>query len=296
MNDSAKKSFHQRQIRDLIEARFENNLDDAGLEELGEYLQNDSVALNEYVAQATLWSDLRVLAKNREDQAVVRTNEHNSPIVSLRHIVAFSTAIAASIAAFFFFQKEPSEENSSNGDTTNPIVVSSKHTKEKTDLKSIAGSTEGILVDKGKSDKLGSWIDIRPDEGKGIGEILVPDELADSFSSLFTSNRLLIKWTKTAEATYPTATSIQNLRPKEDEGTVNGTVVTKQDDKWIEIQSTEGTIRRYVPRWTGRHPTQGGGLDIVGKKLIKEAKLGSKVQVEWIWDERVRLVNLLLLD
>ena len=296
MNDSAKKSFHQRQIRDLIEARFENNLDDAGLRKLGEYLQNDSVALNEYVAQATLWSDLRVLAKNSEDQAVVTTNGHNNPVVSLRHIVAFSTAIAASIAAFFFFQKEPSEENSSNGDTTNPIVVSSQHTKEKTDLKNIAGSTEGILVDKGKSDNLGSWVDVRPDEGQGIGEILVPDELADSFSSLLTSNRLRIKWTKTAEATYPTATSIQNLRPKEDKGTVNGTVVTKQGDKWIEIQSTEGTIRRYVPRWIGRHPTQGGRLDIVAQKLIREAKLGSKVQVEWIWDERVRLVNLLSLD
>ena len=62
MNDSAKKSFRQRQIRDLIEARFENNLDDAGLKKLGKYLQNDSVALNEYVAQAALWSDLRALA------------------------------------------------------------------------------------------------------------------------------------------------------------------------------------------------------------------------------------------
>ncbi len=296
MNDSAKKSFRQRQIRDLIEARFENNLDDAGLKKLGEYLQNDLEALNEYVEQSILWSDLRVLAKNREDQAVVRTDGHNNPVVSLRHIVAFSTAIAASIAAFFFFQKEPSEENSSNGDTTNPIVISSKHPEGKTDLKSIAGNTKGILVDKGKSNKLGSWVDIRPDEGKGIGEILVPDELADSFSSLLTSNRLRIKWTKTVETTYPTATSIQNLRPKEDEGTVNGTVVTKQGDTWIEIQSTEGTIRRYVPRWTGRHPTQGGGLDIVAQKLIREAKLGSKVQVEWIWDERVRLVNLLSLD
>ena len=54
MNDSANKSFHQRQIRDLIEARFENNLDDAGLKKLGEYLLNDPETLNEYVAQVTL--------------------------------------------------------------------------------------------------------------------------------------------------------------------------------------------------------------------------------------------------
>ena len=296
MNDSEKKSFRQRQVLDLIDDRFENNLDDTGLEKLGEHLLSDPAALNEYIEHATLWADLRVLAKERKTKAVGGVIGHTQNFLSFRNLVTFSTAMAASIAVFFFFSKEAPEENSSNGDTTNPIVVSSQHTKEKTDLKSIAGSTEGILVDKGKSNKLGSWVDIRPDEGKGIGEILVPDELADSFSSLFTSNRLLIKWTKTAEATYPTATSIQNLRPKEDEGTLNGTVVTKQGDTWIEIQSTEGSIRRYVPRWTGRHPTQGGGLDIVGKKLIREAKLGSKVQVEWIWDERIRLVNLLSLD
>lgn len=41
-----------------------------------------------------------------------------------------------------------------------------------------------------------------------IGERLVPDELADVFSSLFTANRLRVKWTKTDGATHPTATSI----------------------------------------------------------------------------------------
>jgi hypothetical protein len=124
-------------------------------------------------------------------------------------------------------------------------------------------------------------------------EILVPDELADVFSSLFTSNRLRIKWTKIDGATHPTATSIQHRRPKEGEGTTEGTVVAKQNDKWIEIKSTEGTIRRYVPRWTGGGPYKGGRLDFVAQKVIRKAKLGSKVQVEWIWDERVRLINLL---
>lgn len=69
MNDSEKKSFRQRPILDLIEARFENNLDDTGLEKSGEHLLSDPAALNEYVEQATLWADLRVLAKERKTKA-----------------------------------------------------------------------------------------------------------------------------------------------------------------------------------------------------------------------------------
>jgi hypothetical protein len=457
MNDSMKQSFSQRKIRDLIEARFENNLDDTGLGELGEHILNDPAALNEYVEQATLWADLRVLAKKKENQAVFEVNGRKKPVVSLRHIVAFSTAMAASIAGFFFFQKESPEENSINGETATPsfatllttseaswdsenftmasrlpdrvlrlargiaairmdggasmvlqgptefkiingstldlrkgkvvvrlpegadikvfaagftlrdlgtefgilattgrhaetqfdvfegevevfstetglnklaikagqggrtieggnvellatdmqpyaelsnfapeiCVVSSKLAKEKTDLKRFTGSTEGILLDKGKSSKLGLWVNVQTDMEKKIGKILVPNELVEAASHLYTPNRVKVEWTKAEGSDYPTATAVHNLRPAENEGTITGKVVAKSDDKWIEIKQTDGPLRRYIPSWTGGHPNQGGGLNFVAQKLIRESKLGSKVQVEWIWDERVRLINLL---
>lgn len=148
-------------------------------------------------------------------------------------------------------------------------------------------------MDKGKSHKLGLWVDVQPDIGEDIGKILVPNNLVETVSHLFTPTRVKVEWSNAAGATHPTVTSIQNLRPEENQGTVTGTVVAKQNANWIEIKSTDGPLRRYVPRWTGGVPYKGGRLDFVAQKLIREAKLGSKVQVEWIWDERVRLVNLL---
>ena len=461
MSDSATASFRRRRIHELIEARFEGELAEAGLEELTEYLVNDSEVLREYVEYATLWADLRELAKEREiHKKDEGSNDRSGKFLSFRTLAALSTALAASVAAFFYFSREAPEGNSLRGASTVPAfatllssseaswesgnftmasrlpagvlrlaggfaairmdggaslalqgpavfgisdehtldlhegkvlvrlredgdikvhapgvtlrdlgtefgilattgqqtetrfdifegkveifsprtkaqpitmkagegghtvqgteielrrtdalpyvdltnfapeicVASRKFAKEKAEPKSFTGTTEGILVDKGKSNRLGFWIDVRPDGGKDIGEILVPLRLAEVFSHLFTFNRLRVEWTKNEDESHPMAIAINNLRPKENEGTVTGKVIAKQDDNWIEIQPQKGPMRRYAPQWLGGDPKQGGGLDKEARKLIRQTKLGSKVRVEWIYDERIRIVKLLPLD
>ena len=52
------------------------------------------------------------------------------------------------------------------------------------------------------------------------GEILVPNELVEAVSHLYTPNRVKVEWSKAEGATHPTATAVQNLRPAENQGTV----------------------------------------------------------------------------
>ena len=103
-----------------------------------------------------------------------------------------------------------------------------------------------------------------------------------------------VEWEKAEGATHPTATAVQNLRPAENQGTVTGKVVDKDDDNWIEIKQVDGPLRRYVPRWIGGNT---GGLDQVAKgDLIRETEVGSDVNATWEYDERIRLVSLVKLE
>ena len=131
---------------------------------------------------------------------------------------------------------------------------------------------------------------MRPNGGKDVGEILVPEKLSDTFSHLVTSNRLRVEWTKNEDQSHPIATKINNLRPKTDEGSLVGNIVAKWDENWIEIKPVEGPLRRYQPRRLERRS------DLNAGRLIRQAKLGTKVRVEWIYDERLRLVNLSPVD
>ena len=153
-------------------------------------------------------------------------------------------------------------------------------------LKAENGVTEGVLVGKGANN---DWLDIRPDGNATAGEILVPNELVEVVSHLYTPNRVKVEWEKAEGATHPTATLVQNLRPAENQGTVTGKVVAKDDDNWIEIKQNDGPQRRYVPRWIGGNT---GGLDQVAKDLIREAEVGSDVNATWEYDERIGLVSL----
>ena len=151
------------------------------------------------------------------------------------------------------------------------------------------GAVEGILVDKGANN---DSLYIRPDGNAPAGKILVPNDLVEAVSHLYTPNRVKVEWSKTEGATHPTATAVQNLRPAENQGTVTGKVVAKDDDNWIEIKQVDGPLRRYVPRWIGGNT---GGLDQVAKDLIREAEVGSDVNATWEYDERIRLVSLIKL-
>lgn len=461
MSESPMQSYRLRRISELIAGRFEGILDETEFEELSGYLIEDPAALAEYVEQASLWADLRNLARKREKTSIRKSGERKTSFFSSARLLAFSAGLAACIAAIFFYSvMEPSRTGKTNaaqegketafatllsaseavwedsGDLTitsrlparklrllkgfaairldggarlalqgptvfeitdrntlnllegkalvslrkygnvivhapgftlrdfgtefgilaaggkqgetrfdvfegevevspegikakkltmkagqggrtikgaevEPVwvdvlpyveltnfapeicVSSSKLAKNKIGTKSVSGITEGILVEKGKTNLLGLWMDVRPNEGKDVGEILVPEKLSDTFSHVFTSNRVRVEWTKNEDQSHPIATKISNLRPKTDEGSLVGNIVAKWDDNWIEIKPVEGPLRRFVPRWIGG---QDGGLDATAKSLIREVEVGSEVKVQWIYDERLRLVNLSPVD
>ncbi len=454
MSESPMQSYRLRRIRELIEARFEGFLDEAGFEELAGYLIEDPAALAEYVEQAALWADLRNLAMEREKTSKGKSDGRKTYFFSFPKLLAISAGLAACIAAIFFYSfTEPSRSGNTsateegkdnafatllsssqavwedsedltvasrlpvrklrllegfaairlnggarlalqgptvfeitdrntlylhegkalvslrkygnvtvhapgltlrdfgtefgilaaggkqgetrfdvfegavevspegikgkkltmeagqggrtiNGAAVEPVWVDVLPYVELTNFapeicvsssrlaktKSVSGITEGILVEKGKTNLLGLWMDVRPNGGKDVGEILVPEKLADTFSHLFTSNRLRVEWTKNEDQSHPIATKINNLRPKTDEGSLVGNIVAKWDDNWIEIKPVVGPLRRYQPRWLE------GRSDLNAGRLIRQAKLGTKVRVEWIYDERLRLVNLSPVD
>jgi len=77
-------------------------------------------------------------------------------------------------------------------------------------------------------------------------------------------------------------------------GTVTGTVTAKGDpakkENWIEVKADgEEKGRRYVPHWRGGLPKDGGGPDKEIIAEIKEVPIGSRVRIEWSFQERPRV-------
>jgi hypothetical protein len=82
-------------------------------------------------------------------------------------------------------------------------------------------------------------------------------------------------------------------QPKEKKraGTVVG-VLTDKGDNWIEVQADgEEKGRRYVPHWVGGAPKEGGGPDKKIVQKLKELTVGSRLRLEWEFDERPRVVK-----
>jgi hypothetical protein len=72
-------------------------------------------------------------------------------------------------------------------------------------------------------------------------------------------------------------------------GTVTG-VVTAKGDNWIEVKADgEEKARRYLPHW------RSGGLDKEMLARIKATPLNSRVQLDWEFDERARVVKVEIL-
>ena len=75
-------------------------------------------------------------------------------------------------------------------------------------------------------------------------------------------------------------------------GAVVGVVAAK-GDAWVEVKADgEEKARRYVPNWVGGAPKDGGGPDKDMVKAIKDLKVGSRVRLEWKYDERPRVVKI----
>ena len=68
--------------------------------------------------------------------------------------------------------------------------------------------------------------------------------------------------------------------------------LTEKSEKFIEVKADgEEKGRRYVPQWVGGDPSKGGGLDKKMVKVFNELKVGSRVEVEWVFEERFRALK-----
>ncbi len=71
-------------------------------------------------------------------------------------------------------------------------------------------------------------------------------------------------------------------------GTVVGTLTAKGPN-YIEVKADgEEKARRYVPHWRGGAPAAGGGPDKEMLAVFKKLAVGSRVRVEWVFEERAR--------
>lgn len=81
----------------------------------------------------------------------------------------------------------------------------------------------------------------------------------------------------------------KDLKKKEKKGTAVG-ALTAKGENWIEVKADgEDKARRYLPYWRGGLPKDGGGLDKKMLATIKTLKVGSRLRVEWGYDERYRV-------
>ena len=84
-------------------------------------------------------------------------------------------------------------------------------------------------------------------------------------------------------------------KDKKDEkrsGTVVGTLTGKGKD-YVEVKADgEEKGRKYVPHWVGGAPDKGGGPDKKVLKTIADLKVGSRVRLEWEFEERARIVKI----
>ena len=70
-------------------------------------------------------------------------------------------------------------------------------------------------------------------------------------------------------------------------------VVVKKEKNSLEVRADgEEKARRYVPKWVGGAPAAGGGFDKKILEGIDKVKVGSRVKIEWVFEERPRVIKL----
>lgn len=80
--------------------------------------------------------------------------------------------------------------------------------------------------------------------------------------------------------------------PEKKSGTVTG-VVTAKDKNTIDVKADgEEKARKYFPKWVGGAPAQGGGFDKNTLKTFSELKIGTRIRMEWEFEERPRVVKI----
>ena len=84
--------------------------------------------------------------------------------------------------------------------------------------------------------------------------------------------------------------------PELREGTAEGVVRELEFRQGAFVLVTEDGRERYVPRWLGGSPMDGGGLDQDMLEQVRHLREGARVRIEWMYDERRRVTSLEVLD
>lgn len=74
-------------------------------------------------------------------------------------------------------------------------------------------------------------------------------------------------------------------------GSTVGVLVEKGKGAIFVRGDGEVQARRFVPEWKGGAPAQGGGLDKEMLKVFEELKVGSRIEVDWVFHERLRALK-----
>jgi len=158
------------------------------------------------------------------------------------------------------------------------------------------GTLVGILTAKGIN-----WIEVKA-EGQAESKRYIPEwrggmpengggpdeQTLAAIKRLPVSNLVRMDWTETEG--HLRVLKIEMIAPEQKEGAAEGTVVAR-GDAWIDVKPAQGYTERYMPRWIGGMPKDGGGLDRDMLRALGQLKVGDAVRVRWVYDERKRVVE-----
>ena len=152
------------------------------------------------------------------------------------------------------------------------------------------GVVTGILVEKGKA-----AIAVKAEGESKAVEYRFGDALAETVKKLAGGTLVKVTWKLDGERRALVA--VEAVVSEAKEGEVTGKIVAKGKE-WIDVKpqatgaAPAGPTERYMPRWTGGNPADGGGFDKEMLAKIAERRVGDVVKVKWIAEERKRVVGL----
>jgi hypothetical protein len=165
------------------------------------------------------------------------------------------------------------------------------------------GTVTGVVTAKGE-DKAPVWIEVKADGEEKARKYTVmykggkADDMIAQIKKTPLNSRVRLEWEFQERPRVVKLEVLKKGDGKEEKkeearkGSVTG-VVTGNDGKSIEVKGDgEEKARKYVPHWRGGNPNQGGGLDKEMIAKLKDIPVGSRVRLEWEFDERARVVKL----
>jgi hypothetical protein len=154
------------------------------------------------------------------------------------------------------------------------------------------GTVTGILTNKGSE-----WIEVKA-EGDNESVRYMPmwhnggldRATLDVIKKLITTNLVKVQWQ--IQENRRRIVSVEMIIPSAKRGNATGKVVAVSE-KWFDLKPDGGGYtERYMPKWIGGAPDKGGGLEKDMVRRIRELKKGDKILVQWIYDERKRIVGI----